>query len=211
MKNILSLKYCLSIIISFILFFSCENAIEESVNIATDGKELCPNGNDDAYTVASGGTLTINFTNGVLSNDADPGGGAMIASIVSMPKNGTLAFNADGSFTYKHDGSGAGEDKFIYVASTANCDNTTEPDLKSMAKVIITITEAANNVPTSNVYVAGSYTTGSDMFGCVFTDKNGDGKWETNHLPNSFEAFDLEMYNGQLPVSYTHLTLPTKA
>ena len=124
------------------------------VNIAPDGKELCPNGNDDSYTVSSGGTLNINFTNGVLSNDADPGGGAMIASIVSMPKNGTLAFNADGSFTYKHDGSGAGEDKFIYVASTANCDNTTEPDLKSMAKVIITITEdAPQNTPTENIYI----------------------------------------------------------
>ena len=197
MKNILSLKYCLSIIISFILFFSCENAIEESVNIATDGKELCPNGNDDAYTVASGGTLTINFTNGVLSNDADPGGGAMIASIVSMPKNGTLAFNADGSFSYKHDGSGAGEDKFIYVASTASCDNTIEPDLKSIAKVIITITETPSS-PSASIYVAGWYHANQKENGCYWTDDNGDGKWDRTDLPDARIIHDIAVHNGKV-------------
>ena len=38
------------------------------------------------------------------------------------------------------------------------------------------------------------------MFACVFTDENGDGKFETLHLPNSFEARDLKMHDGKLHV-----------
>ena len=203
MKKSLFLSHRSSVIIFTILFvFSCGNVAEEALQKITEEalKNLCPVATADTYTVVSGGTLTTTFNNGVLSNDADPGGGAMSASVILVPKNGTLALNTDGSFTYVHDGSGTGEDKFLYVASNTTCDNTFEPEFSSMAEVIITITAPTQNSETSNIYIAGSYTTSVDMYGCVFTDKDGDGKWETNHLPNSFEAFDLEMYNGQLHV-----------
>jgi len=203
MKYIIHSIYRLLIIIfTFGLVFSCGNLAEDAASalVQHGEKNLCPQANGDNYTIENGGILNIDFNHGVLSNDADPGGGAMASTIVVQTKKGTLSLKVDGSFTYSHDGSGAGEDDFIYAASTASCDNTSEPEMKSMAKVTITITEAASNSATSNIYVAGSYTTNIDMVGCVFTDKNGDGEWEANILPNSFQAHDLTMYNGKLYV-----------
>lgn len=37
---------------------------------------------------------------GVLTNDSDPDGKPLTAVLVTSPANGTLIFNADGSFTY---------------------------------------------------------------------------------------------------------------
>ena len=151
MKNSSFLSHYLLVIIFIVSFvFSCGNVAEDVLQNITDEakKNLCPIATPDTYTVVSGGTLTVTFSNGILSNDADPGGGAMSASIIITPKNGTLSLNADGSFTYVHDGSGTGEDKFLYVASNSTCDNVFEPEFSSMAEVIITITAAPQNSET---------------------------------------------------------------
>ncbi len=127
MKYLVNKSYHLLIIIfTFGLVFSCENIGEEEIGENTFLKNLCPIAKGDNYIVKNGGILNVDFNHGVLSNDADPGGGAMAASIVVQTKKGTLTLNMDGSFTYNHDGSGVGEDTFIYAASTASCDNTSE-------------------------------------------------------------------------------------
>ena len=172
MKNIY--LYPLFLVFSFLFIFRCGNVAEDVLQNITDEakKNLCPIATPDTYTVVSGGTLTVTFSNGILSNDADPGGGAMSASIIITPKNGTLSLNADGSFTYVHDGSGTGEDKFLYVASNSTCDNTFEPEFSSMAEVIITITEPPS-LPSGSVYVAGYYYENATEYGCYWTDDNG--------------------------------------
>ena len=140
---------------------------------------------------------------GVLSNDEDPGGGAMSASLIQQPQKGTLTLNRDGSFTYKHNGTAAGEDKFVYVASNSSCDNTSEPELKSMAQVTITIIkdDDENTPPTENIYVSGSYWNSLDDHGaCYWTDKNHDGIWETNLIPNSCGINDITVLNGDVYV-----------
>ena len=203
MKNIKFQSQLIAILITFILILGCDPDPEPIA--CTDcplppQKNLCPIGKPDNYTVQVGKSLEIDFNKGVLSNDEDPAGGAMSASIVVAPQAGTLTLNKDGSFTYKHNGTTAGEDKFVYVASNSTCDNTAEPELSSMAQVTITITEGGGSLPTSNIYIAGAYESGGEIFGCVFTDENGDGNFETLHLPNSFEAHDLKMHDGKLHV-----------
>ena len=162
-------------------------------------KNLCPVGKGDNYSVQDGKSLEIDFNKGVLSNDEDPAGGAMSASIVIQPQKGTLTFNKDGSFTYKHDGSGAGEDKFVYVASNSTCDNSSEPELSSMAQVIIKITDAANpNVPSGNIYVGGSWSSGGKEYGAYWTDSNNDGKWERIDLPGARIIHDVAVNDGKV-------------
>ncbi|MGC2193987.1 MAG: Ig-like domain-containing protein [Terriglobales bacterium] len=68
-----------------------------------------PTAVNDAYSVAKGGTLSDN----VLSNDVGLGG----AAVVSNPKNGTLAFNPDGSFTYTPNAHFSGTDYFSYYGT----------------------------------------------------------------------------------------------
>ncbi len=53
---------------------------------------------------------------GVLGNDLDANGDTLTAVLVSVPPNGTLTFNPDGSFEYIPDDGFVGEDSFTYKA-----------------------------------------------------------------------------------------------
>ena len=71
-----------------------------------------PTANDDSYGTQVGATLTI-AAPGVLANDVDDSG-TLTAVLVTGPTHGTLAFNADGSFTYTTNLTAAGSDSFTY-------------------------------------------------------------------------------------------------
>ena len=91
---------------------------------------------DDSYAIGQGQTLSVGG-NGVLGNDSTTSG-SLTASVASQPTHGTLTFNANGSFTYKHDGVGGQTDSFTYRASNGSA--------SAMAAVTITISPPiANN------------------------------------------------------------------
>lgn len=80
----------------------------------------------DSYTVPRGTTLKTTdprgvnsdpSDDGVLANDSDPEGSAITAVLVTPPTHGTLTLNADGTFTYVHDGLSQTTDSFVYRAS----------------------------------------------------------------------------------------------
>ena len=205
MKNIKFQNQLIAILITFILILGCESESEmEPDKCLVPGAcvlppNLCPIGQPDNYTVQAGKTIEIDFYKGVLSNDKDPGGGAMSASIVVAPQAGTLTLNKDGSFTYKHNGTTAGEDKFVYVASNSTCDNTAEPELSSMAQVTITITDAANpSAPSGNIYVGGSWSSSGTEYGAYWTDLNNDGNWERTDLPGARIIHDVAVHDGKV-------------
>ena len=75
-----------------------------------------PQANEDSYRVENGDALTVDSP-GLLLNDVDVDGDALTAILVSGPANGTLAFAADGSFTYTPNLGFAGIDSFVYMAS----------------------------------------------------------------------------------------------
>src|SRR5207237_1047030 len=54
---------------------------------------------NDSYSVSEDTTLTV-AAPGVLGNDTDVDGDALTAALVSGPAHGTLALNANGSFSY---------------------------------------------------------------------------------------------------------------
>ncbi|MEG4224421.1 Ig-like domain-containing protein, partial [Microcoleus sp. Pol12A6] len=54
---------------------------------------------------------------GVLANDSDPDGDALTAKLVSLPNNGKVVFNSDGSFSYTPNPGFAGFDNFTYSVS----------------------------------------------------------------------------------------------
>lgn len=64
---------------------------------------------------------------GVLFNDVDPDGDALIASLFSAPQHGTVDFRSDGTFIYTPAAGFAGVDTFEYTVSdgTAESDPTT--------------------------------------------------------------------------------------
>jgi gliding motility-associated-like protein len=70
----------------------------------------------DSYSVTEGGTLTVNNVLGVLSNDSDADGNSLTSILVTNVSKGILTLNADGSFTYIHNGSESSTDSFTYQA-----------------------------------------------------------------------------------------------
>lgn len=72
----------------------------------------------DAYETTAG-SLDVSSP-GVLANDSDPDGDALVAVLASSPANGTLALGVDGSFAYTPNAGFSGEDAFSYSVS----DNT---------------------------------------------------------------------------------------
>jgi uncharacterized repeat protein (TIGR01451 family) len=74
-----------------------------------------PVATDDAYATAEDTPVTA-FAPGVLNNDSDADGDTLSAVSVSGPSHGTLALNANGSFTYMPNPGFGGTDSFTYRA-----------------------------------------------------------------------------------------------
>jgi len=108
------------------------------------------------------------LTGGVLANDADADGDALTAELVDGPAFGTLAFNADGTFTYSPNANFNGADSFTYWATDGRLDS-------GVASVDLTVTSendapvAANDVfvTVEDMPVSGNVT-GND------SDADGD-------------------------------------
>ena len=77
---------------------------------------------DDAYGVDEGQILTV-VAPGVLENDTDPGDQALTAILIGSASNGALVLDADGSFTYEHNGGQTTGDSFTYVANNGTLDS----------------------------------------------------------------------------------------
>lgn len=75
-----------------------------------------PTALDDAYTTSGFGVLSIGAP-GVLGNDSDPEGDPLNATLVQTATNGTLTFNANGSFSYTPNQGFSGQDSFTYFAT----------------------------------------------------------------------------------------------
>ncbi|MEC4890007.1 MAG: Ig-like domain-containing protein [Nitrospira sp.] len=88
--------------------------------LLTDGTPtVAPVAVNDSYSVAEGSTRLVSLASGLLQNDSDPDTAptGLSAALVSSPLYGTLRLNADGSFTYVHNGSETLSDSFTYRVS----------------------------------------------------------------------------------------------
>jgi VCBS repeat-containing protein len=75
-----------------------------------------PTAQNDAYNTPGGGqSLTVSAADGVLKNDSDRDGTIPSAQKSSDPTQGTVALNADGSFTYTPNSGAIGQDSFTYT------------------------------------------------------------------------------------------------
>ena len=79
---------------------------------------------DDAYSATAGQPLSVPTGEGVLANDSDPDGDAMMAQVTAGPSRGSLSFNADGSFVYTPSADFFGEDSFTYQVTAGGATDT---------------------------------------------------------------------------------------
>ncbi len=88
-----------------------------TVNLTViDGPNVPPTALPDSYPAVEDTLLTITTAAGVLANDSDAEGDTFSAIVATPPTNGTLALNADGSFSYQPTAHFNGTDSFTYQA-----------------------------------------------------------------------------------------------
>src|SRR5206468_4272165 len=94
-----------------------------TVSITVTPVNDAPAANGDSATVAEGGTVTVldSTAASVLANDTDAEANTLTATKHSDPAHGSVTLNANGTFSYSHDGSETATDSFTYKA----CDNGT--------------------------------------------------------------------------------------
>jgi VCBS repeat-containing protein len=122
-----------------------------TVTLAIDPVNDAPTATPDSYTVAEDGTLTVG-TPGVLGNDPDPDGDTLTAVLVDDVQHGTLALNANGSFTYTPITNYNGSDSFTYL---------TDDGTVTVGPVTVTLT--VTSVNDDPVAVGEGYTTPEDV------------------------------------------------
>ncbi|MEG4925692.1 Ig-like domain-containing protein, partial [Microcoleus sp. F10-B2] len=95
-----------------------------------------PVANSDTYTTPFNTGLNVTGL-GVLINDTDPENDPLTAILVTNPATGSIALNANGSFSYTPNAGFAGTDSFTYKANDGKADSA-----------IVTASIVVNNPPT---------------------------------------------------------------
>src|SRR5207244_2242806 len=120
-----------------------------TVSITVTPVNDAPVANNDSATVAEGGTVTVldSTAASVLANDTDAEGNTLTATKLSDPAHGSVTLNANGTFSYSHDGSETTSDSFTYKT----CDNGTtngspDPKCSPTATVSITVTPVNDEI-----------------------------------------------------------------
>ncbi len=90
-------------------------AATATVTIDVRAVNDAPVARNDAYQVAKNETLRVPAP-GVLGNDTDVENDRLLASTTTLPKQGRLSFNGNGSFVYTPNRNVAGTDSFTYRA-----------------------------------------------------------------------------------------------
>jgi VCBS repeat-containing protein len=139
------------------------SAILASIPVHVVPANTPPVANSDSYSANEDVGISIPAP-GVLGNDTDAQSNALTAVLVSGPSHGSLAFNANGSFTYTPNANYSGQDSFTYNANDGALNSTTA------ATVTINV-NAVNDAP--------SFTKGSDQ--TVFEDAGAQSvaNWAT--------------------------------
>jgi uncharacterized delta-60 repeat protein len=112
-----------------------------TVAITVNHVNHAPVATNDSYSVNEGSSLSVPAP-GVLGNDTDVDGDPLTARLVSGPSHGSLALNADGSFTYTPAAFYSGPDSFTYRANDGTADS-------NVATVAITVNQV-NHAPVAN-------------------------------------------------------------
>src|SRR5439155_16773950 len=90
---------------------------------------------NDSYGVSKNTALTV-AAPGVLGNDTDANGDALTAVLVTNAAHGSVALNANGSFTYTPAAGYTGSDSFTYKANDGQLDS-------NVATVSLTVSDDA--------------------------------------------------------------------
>ncbi len=176
---------------------------------------------DDEFRLDSSTPLAVDAAFGLLANDIDPDGDAIVAELVDLPQNGTLAARSDGSFVYEPEPGFQGTDMFTYrafdfrsesaVATVTiqvrngaglrgdfNDDGSLDAlDLELLAAVVGRVDDPAYDLSGDGVVDQHDWSVMvQDILGSTFGDTNLDGRFDSSDLVLAFQMGRYEQGNG---------------
>ncbi len=139
-----------------------------TVTITVNAANDAPTAAGESYSVSEDGNLAVPSA-GLLANDSDIDGNPLTAILLSGPANGSLTFNADGSFTYTPNANFNGVDSFIYRANDGQVSSN-----------LVTVTITVNPVNDAPVAANNTYSMLEDsvlvgLAGVLGNDLDVDG------------------------------------
>jgi VCBS repeat-containing protein len=196
-----------------------------SSNVATVNITIIPVNDppaavNDSYSTNQNTTLNVTAP-GVLSNDSDVDSPTLSASLASGPASGTLALNANGSFTYTPANNFTGTVTFTYRASdgalTSNPATVTiavnavsNPTWRATGNLNIgRVEHTATLLPNGKVLVAGGYDSRDFLNSAELYDP-ATGKWSrTGNLTTARGGHTATLLlNGKVLVAGGNLSSP---
>ena len=119
---------------------------EVRVTITVNQENSAPIANPDAYSTEVDTPLNISAAKGVLANDSDPDGDALIAIPNQDVTGGTLTLNEDGSFSYVPETGFTGSDTFTYFAFDG------EIQVETTVSIVVTPNDSGAPVANDDFY-----------------------------------------------------------
>lgn len=149
----------------------------------------------DSITLLEGGVATSldGGATSLLANDTDADGNPLTAILVTGPVHGTLTLNADGTFSYIHDGSETTVDSFTYKVNDGSVDGNT-----------VTVNINVTPVNEKPIAVDDFYTTAEDtplvfnLSDWLMNDSDPDGDTITAFSAGAVVNGTLSFVGGQL-------------
>ncbi|RLJ15886.1 hypothetical protein DJ031_16435 [bacterium endosymbiont of Escarpia laminata] len=168
-----------------------DDSAPATVNITVTPVNDAPVGVADSGATLEGGTVTIDL----LANDSDAESDPLTISGMTLPANGLLANNADGTVTYTHNGGETVSDSFTYRADDGNLTS-------DLTTVTITITPV-NDLPTADDDAGTTAEGGSVTVSVLDGDADAEGSALT--VTNlSVPTNGTATLNADGTVTYTH-------
>jgi hypothetical protein len=106
--------------IADVSIFNAALSDSDIATLAGDPTANVPQAKPYTYSGVENSALTVATAQGVLSNDVDPNGLTMNASLLTSPASGSLTLNSNGSFTYTPTQNFVGTAAFTYQANDLN-------------------------------------------------------------------------------------------
>ena len=135
---------------------------------AGGGGNTPPTVQDETYTVHAGDVLVVSAAAGLLANDSDADGDALLVLNFTPPANGVMNLFTDGSFTYTPDAAFVGSEVLNYNVS----DGT---DTRTGTVTIVVENEAPVVQDETYTVHAGDVLTVSAAAGLLANDTDADG------------------------------------
>ncbi len=187
-----------------------------------------PLASNDSYSVNEDTALAVAAL-GILSNDIDIDGNALTAVLVSGTSNGTLVFNADGSFTYTPNANFNGVDSFSYRANDGKANSnrvivSIRVNPGNDAPIAISDSYSLNEDTVLAIKATGILTNDTDVdrdpvkailvsgpsFGTVTLNSDGSFTYTPNGDFNGTDSFTYMANDGKLSSSVATVTLNVK-